>query len=172
MHVGFALRFMHNICVLCCLFVSCLYHFFLLSTFVVLPFSRQFTHHFSSNCLQSSYFFPIKPDINFGMVHFKTKPKYRRRGDIQRKAHVYDNTHSDHEAIINSSWFESFFLSFPLYFHCVCGFSWMFFLFFFKIKRRVIWTMSYFRYHEKIFNFPHTELITCWLLLYCIYQRQ
>lgn len=28
MHVGFALRFMHNICVLCCLFVSCLYHFF------------------------------------------------------------------------------------------------------------------------------------------------
>lgn len=114
MHVGFALRFMHNICVLCCLFVSCLYHIFfpLLSTFVVLPFSRQFTHHFSSNCLQSSYFFPIKPDINFGMVHFKTKPKYRRRGDIQRKAHVYDNTQFDHEAIINSSWIEFFFLLF------------------------------------------------------------
>lgn len=75
-------------------------------------------------------FFPLN-NINVDTVDLKTKQKYRRRGDIQRKAHVYDNTHSDHEAIINSSWFESFFLSFPLYFHCVCGFSWMFFFIFF-----------------------------------------
>lgn len=64
------------------------------------------------------------------MVHFKTKPKYRRRGDIQRKAHVYDNTQFDHEAIINSSWLEFFFLSLLLLLlllHISCSSSFYFF---------------------------------------------
>lgn len=132
--------------------------FSLLSTFVVLPFSRQFTHHFSSNCLQSSYFFPIKPDINFGMVHFKTKPKYRRRGDTQRKAHVYDNTQFDHEAIINSSWLEFFFLSLLLLLLLLdisCSSSFYFFGAIFiecmllkAAYGMLVWCMSIFRYYE------------------------